>query len=215
LSDRQKDLRALSDAVSELNEAEVKERVREEISRGVPAVEIFEHGLKKGLDVVGQRYATGEYALGELAYAGSLVGRILEELKPYLQDAKMNRKGVIIMGAVRGDIHDIGKNIVKMLMICRGWEVHDLGVDVTSSAFVDKVEELSPDILGVTSLLTTTTDQFGEIIDKLKERGLRDKVKVVIAGNAASEEIQNSIGADGTATSAEDGIRKCEELLKK
>ena len=138
--------------MSELNEVEVKRIVGKEVSRGVSVVKIFEEGLKKGLDVVGQRYETGEYALGELAYAGSLVGKILEELKPHLEFAKMERKGVIIMGAVRGDIHDIGKNIVKMLMICRGWQVYDLGVDVTSRVFVDKVEELHPNILGLTSL---------------------------------------------------------------
>ena len=215
MSVRQESLQALSEAVSELDEPEVKRIVKNELSKDVSVIEIFEQGLKKGLDIVGQRYETGEYALGELAYAGSLVGRILEKLKPYLEEAKISQKGSIIMGAVRGDIHDIGKNIVKMLMICRGWKVHDLGVDVPASVFVDKVEELKPDILGLTSLLTTTTDQYGEVIEKLKQRNLRNIVKVVIAGNAASEEIQNRIGADGTATNAEDGIRKCEELLKK
>lgn len=208
------DLNALSYAVSELEADKAKKIVKEALSSGIPVVEIFEKGLKKGLDEVGERYETGEYALGELAYAGSMVGDIMEDLKPFLREAKMGQKGVIVMGAVRGDLHDIGKNIVKTLMMCRGWEVYDLGVDVPAAAFVEKVREVKADILGLTSLLTTTADQFGVVIDELKKKSLRNMVKVIIAGNAANEELRKKVGADGIANSAEDGIRKCEELLK-
>jgi methanogenic corrinoid protein MtbC1 len=203
-------------SISDLEGSEkTRKLVRRAFELGFSVQEVVEKGLQKGLDEVGKNYETGLYALGELAYSGTIALELLEELKPRLSQAKMEKKGTIVMGAVSGDIHDIGKNIVKMLMMCKGWDVHDLGVDVPPDAFVKEVEETKADILGLTALLTTTAPSFKLTIDKLKERGIRKNVKVMIAGNAANEELAKEIGADGVATDAESGIRKCEEWVKK
>jgi len=206
----------ISRAISELEGADkAKKLVREAIGQGASIQDVVEKGIKKGLDVVGNRYETGEYALGELAYAGSIATELLQELKPILTESKIEAKGVIVMGAVQGDIHDIGKNIVKMLMICRGWEVYDLGVDVAPETFAQKVKEVKADVLGLTALLTTTRPMYKATIDKLKEMRVRNMVKVIIAGNAATDELAKEIGADGVALDAGSGIKICEEWIRK
>ena len=202
--------------VAELGTSEELNRlVDDALSVGVPVVDIVEKGLSKGLEVVGERYEALEYFLAELLYSGDLVAGAMKILEPHLKNVEMKKKGVIAVGTVLGDLHDIGKNIVAMLMKFRGWEVHDLGVDLPPERFVAAVEQTKPDIVGMTSLLTTTTPMFKVAIDKLKEAGLRDGVKVILGGNAATEEVMRQSGADGYTTSAEDGIRKCEEWVRK
>lgn len=202
-------------SIGELEGAEkTKLLIRQAFEQGFSVQEVVEKGIQRGLDTVGKYYETGLYALGELAYSGSIATEILEELKPRLLEAKIKKKGTIVMGAVQGDIHDIGKNIVKMLMTCKGWDVHDLGVDVSPETFADEVEKTRTDVLGLTALLTTTAPFFKLTIDKLKEKGIRDKAKVIIAGNAATKELAEEIGADGFALDAESGIEKCEEWVK-
>ena len=209
-------LKQISNTVAELGDSKkLNQLVSSAISAGIPLVEIVEKGLSKGLEVIGERYEKLEYFLAELMYGGDIVAEAMKIIEPNLKNVEMKKKGVIVMGTVLGDVHDIGKNIVAMLMKFRGWEVHDLGVDLAPEKFVNAVRQISPDILGMTSLLTTTTPMFKITIDKLKENGIRDEIKVIIGGNAATEEVMYKSGADAYTTSAEDGIRKCEEWVKK
>jgi methanogenic corrinoid protein MtbC1 len=208
-------LEKIANTVAELCKSEkLNELILNAISEDVPVVEIVEKGLSKGLDIVGEKYETLEYFLAELIYSGDLVAGAMSILEPHLKGVKLKIKGIIAIGTVQGDVHDIGKNIVAMLMKFRGWMVHDLGVDLPPERFVEAVKQIKPDILGMTSLLTTTTPMFKITIDNLKEAGLRSKVKVIIGGNAATEEIMHNSGADAWTTSAEDGIKKCEMWVK-
>jgi len=195
------------------NSGKLKNLVEEALSKGYPVEEISENGLKKGLKIVGDKYESGEYFLAELSFGGDLVTEAMEILEPHLEGSEVERKGTIVIGTVEGDIHDIGKNIVKMLMKCRGWEVIDLGVDVPPSEFAEAVKANNPDLLGMTSLLTTTTPKFGETIEKLEEQEIRDDVKIVLGGRSASEEIMTQVGAEAYAVDVESGIKKCEELI--
>lgn len=200
----------LASAIGELSRPdEALQFVSDAFSNGASVLEVTEKGVRKGLDIVGGRYQNGEYYLAELMYGASIAQAVMEEIQPRLAMEEMEKTGTIVMGTVLGDIHDLGKDIAKTLLKVHGWEVYDLGVDVRSEAFADKVQEVNPDVLGMTSLLTTTVFRFGETLDILKERGLRNKVKVIIAGNAATESVAEKIGADGVARDAETGIRLC------
>lgn len=215
MSTKDQILKKISTTVAELGDSkELNQLVSTAISAGIPVVEIVEKGLSKGLEVIGERYQRLEYFLAELMYGGDIVAESMKILEPHLRNVKTKKKGTIVMGTVLGDVHDIGKNIVAMLMKFRGWEVHDLGVDLPPEKLVEAVKQINPDILGMTSLLTTTTPMFKITIDKLIDNGIRQKVKVIIGGNAATEEIMHKSGADAYTTNAEDGIRKCERWVK-
>ena len=196
------------------NGEKLKKLLKNAICRGISVEELVENGIRKGLDIVGEKYSKGEYFLSELMFSGVMVTEALETLKPYLEKVKIKKKGTFLIGTVAGDIHDIGKNIVKTLLICRGWEVIDLGVDVPPKKFVEAVRDFKPDVVGMSSLLTTTAPMFGETINALKKAGLREKVKVIIGGNAATKEIAEEIGADGYARNAQQGIEQCERWIR-
>jgi methylmalonyl-CoA mutase cobalamin-binding domain/chain len=216
LKSKEKVLDNISDLVASLGSSDdLNKLLKEALSAKIPVVEIVEKGLSKGLIEVGAKYEKLEYFLAELIYGGDLVAEAMKMLEPYLKNVKMKKKGIIAMGTVLGDVHDIGKNIVAMLMRFRGWEVHDLGVDTPPEKFVKVAQEINLDVIGMTSLLTTTTPMFKTTIDKLKEAKVRDRLKVIIGGNAATEEVLRESGADAFTTSAEDGIRKCEEWTRK
>ena len=193
----------------------LKKQVNEALSKGIPIDEIVENGIRKGLDIVGKKYNDGEYFLAELMFSGTMVTEAMEILKPYLEKSGAKKKGTMIIGSVAGDIHDIGKNLIKMLLTCRGWEVHDIGVDITPEKFVEATKKFKPDVVGMSSLLTTTAPMFEVTINELKKANLRDDLKVIIGGNAASKEIMDEIGADGYATSAQQGIDQIESWVKK
>ena len=216
MNKKEKILDDISNLVASLGSSDdLNKLVNEALSENIPVVDIVEKGLSKGLAGVGEKYEKLEYFLAELIYGGDLVGESMKLLEPHLKDVKMKKKGIIAMGTVLGDVHDIGKNIVAMLMRFRGWEVYDLGVDTPPESFVETAQKTHPDIIGMTSLLTTTTPMFKATIDKLKEAKVRDTLKVIIGGNAATKEVMVESGADAFTTSAEDGIRKCEEWVKK
>jgi len=215
MSDNPEVLKNIATTIENLESKEkLKDLVNKAIAQGLPIEELVEKGIRKGLDAVGTKYSDGEYFLAELMYSGTMVSEAMDILEPYLEKTGTKKKGIMIIGSVEGDIHDIGKNLVKMLLTCRGWEVHDLGVDLPSGKFVEAVKKFSPDIVGMSSLLTTTAPMYGETIKELKKAGLRDQVKVIIGGNAASKEIAEEIGADGFATNAQQGIDQIERWVK-
>jgi len=204
----------IATTIGELQDSgRVKELVSTLLSKGVPPLEIVEKGLRRGLDVVGRRYEKGEYFLSELLFAGVLVGDALEILEPCLRQRKVEKEGVMVIGTVRGDLHDIGKNIFKMLAQASGFEVHDLGVDVDPEAFVKELRETKAGILGLSALLSTSKPEVKVVVDRLNQAGLRRKVRILLGGNAVTKDFAEEVGADGAALNAVEGLKMCRKWV--
>lgn len=195
------------------NSRKIKELINEALGQGISVVEIVEKGLRKGLDLVGKKYEASEYFLAELLFAGTLMNDAFEILEPLLKLEKFERKGVIVLGTVRGDIHDIGKNIFKMFAQATGFQVQDLGVDVEPETFVKKLKETEPEILGLSALLTTTRWEMKTVIDHLNHAGIRDKIKVLLGGNAVTKDFAREVDADEAALNAVEGIEICKKWI--
>jgi 5-methyltetrahydrofolate--homocysteine methyltransferase len=189
--------------------------VKEALERGVPAYEIFIAGLSKGMDVVGQKYEAGEYFLSELLGAAQVVKEAMEELSPHLQREQTKRIGSVVIGTVRGDIHDIGKNIVKMLLLPAGFKVYDLETDVPAEEFAEKADETTADIVAMSSLLTTTMGEMKTNVRMLERSGLRKKVKIIVGGAPITDEFAREIGADAAGRDAAHGVRICKEWMRR
>ena len=213
LADLLEDLAAAVGGLGSLDHA--KTLVTAALSKGLSTTEIVERGVRPGLEMVGKKYETGEYFLSELLYAGSLVSDLLAMLKPSMGDQLLERKGAIVLGTVRGDIHDIGKNIFKMLADTAGFEVHDLGVDVESSAFIAEIRTSSPKVLGLSALLTTTLAEMKNTVDALRAADVRGGLKVLLGGNAVKREFASEIGADAAALDVVEGLETCKMWVKK
>jgi methanogenic corrinoid protein MtbC1 len=206
----------LAKAIGEMEESgRVRELVEEALSKGISPLDIVEGGLRRGMDIVGQRYEAGEYFLSELLYAGVLVSEALEILKPLLEASRSARKGVVVIGTVRGDIHDIGKNVFSMLCQVAGFEVHDLGVDVAPEAFIKKLGETGASVLGLSTLLTNTRPEMKAVVDMLTQSGMRGRVKVLLGGNAVTRDFAGEIGADAAALDAVEGVELCKRWVEK
>ena len=157
---------------------------------------IIAEGLTAGMQVVGEKFSTKEYFIPDMLASAEAVGASMDILKPLLEALNVETKGKFAIATVKGDIHDIGKSIVAILLKGAGYQVDDLGIDVPTEKIVDVVKRDNPDFLGLSALLTTTMVAMGEVIEALRENGLRDKVKVLIGGAAVSEEYAQEIGAD-------------------
>jgi 5-methyltetrahydrofolate--homocysteine methyltransferase len=168
---------------------------------------IIKQGLTAGMQVVGEKFATKEYFIPDMLASAEAVGAAMDILKPLLEASNVETKGKFAIVTVEGDIHDIGKNIVAILLKGAGYEVNDLGTDVPTEKIVEIVREYKPDFLGLSALLTTTMVAMGEIIEALKENGLRDKVKVLIGGAAVSDEYAKEIGADAYCVDGFEAIK--------
>ena len=175
----------------------VSELTEEAIALGISARDIINNGLTRGMDIVGQKFEAGEYYIPDMLASAEAVGAAMEILVPYLAKSGVKAKGNIIVATVKGDLHDIGKNIVSILLRGAGYTVNDLGNNVDPQVIVDAVRKENPQFLGLSALLTSTMRNMGETIQALKNSGLRDKVKVIIGGSPVSEEFAQSIGADG------------------
>ena len=186
----------------------LKVKAQEALDRGVIAEEII-GVLSEGMDIVGERYQTGEYFVTSLIIAGETMKEALEVLEPHLSGQGGAKRGKIVMATVAGDIHDIGKNIFTTLMGTAGFEVIDLGVDVSAEAIVAAVREHSPDILGLSALLTTNLEQFPLIVEMLEKEGLRSMVKIVVGGATVTDEFAKGAGVDAHAKSAVEGVNIC------
>ena len=162
----------------------------------IPVKDIITEGLTAGMQVVGEKFSTKEYFIPDMLASAEAVGAAMDVLKPFLEASDVPTKGKFAIATVKGDIHDIGKNIVSILLKGAGYEVEDLGIDVPTDKIVEYVREKKPDYLGLSALLTTTMVVMGEILNALKEGGVRDRVKVLIGGAAVSDEFAREIGAD-------------------
>jgi len=190
----------------------VSELVDKALVQGVNIGDIINQGLTEGMGIVGQKFETKEYFIPDMLASAEAVGVAMEILEPHLAKSGIKPKGKIIIATVKGDLHDIGKNIVSILLRGAGYTVKDLGNDVEPQAIVDAVRKESPEFLGLSALLTSTMIHMGETIQALTENGLRDKVKVIIGGAPVSEEFAGSIGADGYGADGFQAVAVVESL---
>ena len=175
----------------------VTELVEQALTQDISVTDIINEGLTGGMDIVGQKFEAKEYYIPDMLASAEAVGAGMELLEPHLARSGIKTKGKIIVATVKGDLHDIGKNIVSILLRGAGYTVKDLGNDIEPQAIVEAVRKERPQFLGLSALLTSTMLYMGETIQALTESGLRDTVKVVIGGAPVSEEFAQSIGADG------------------
>jgi 5-methyltetrahydrofolate--homocysteine methyltransferase len=174
----------------------VTELTQMALDKEISPEDIITEALTAGMTVVGDKYASKEYFIPDMLASAEAVGEAMDILKPILEAAKVETKGKFAIATVHGDIHDIGKNIVAILLRGAGYEVYDLGADVDTDKIIEFIQEESPDYLGLSALLTTTMTEMGAVMETLKDSSLRDKVKVLIGGAAVSEEYAQEIGAD-------------------
>jgi corrinoid protein of di/trimethylamine methyltransferase len=189
--------------------------VKKLIAEGVSSIEVV-NALTQVLKEIGKKFESGELFLVHLVVAGDLARRATTEvLEPLLKKSGGERKalGRVVIGTVAGDIHDIGKNIVAMLLFTAGFEVYDLGKDVSAEEFVKKTKELNPDIVAMSALLTTTLPAQREVVQALNKSGLRDKVKILVGGAPTTGEWAKEIGADGYGADAIEAVKVAKKLL--
>ncbi len=192
---------------------QMKGYVEQALAEGIEVTEIFNDGLIAGMSIVGTRFKKDEIYMPEVLIAARTMHAGLNVLKPLIAEQGMSKKATVVIGTVKGDLHDIGKNIVRMMIEGAGYEVIDLGIDVPNEKFIRAVEDYKPRFLCLSALLTTTIPAMSEIIDDLSKEGLRDRVKVVVGGAPVTQKYADEIGADGYAPDAGSAVDKVNELL--
>jgi corrinoid protein of di/trimethylamine methyltransferase len=185
------------------------------LQSGIEPLEAINQGFKPGMDVVGEGFAKGELFIPDLMMSGEALKAAIATLEPELMKRKQQREvlGKVVIGTVQGDIHEIGKTLVATMLSASGFEVHDLGVDVSPQQFIDKVREVDANVVGLSALLTTTILNQESVILNLQEAGLREQVKVIIGGVPASSEWAEEIGADAYAENATEAVQVVKQLV--
>jgi corrinoid protein of di/trimethylamine methyltransferase len=195
-------LEGISQALIEGDIEEVRRLTEEALSQGLAAGEVLRNGLIAGMNVVGERFKKEEMFVPEVLVSAQAMHAGMDVLQPHLRAGEAASAGTLVLGTVEGDLHDIGKNLVGMMIEGAGYKVVDLGIDVPAEKFVAAVKEHEPDVLGMSALLTTTMPAMGEVIKALDEAGVRDKVKVIVGGAPLTQEFADKIEADGYAPDA-------------
>ena len=190
----------------------VTELVEQALASGLHIRDIITKGLSGGMDVVGQKFEAGEYFIPDMLASAETVSAAMDILEPQLATSGIKTKGTIILATVKDDLHDIGKNIVSILLRGAGYTVKDLGNNVDAQVIVDAVQEEKPQVLGLSALLTSTMARMADIIRMLEENGLREQVKVIVGGAPVSEEFAKSIGADGYGADGFQALAVMEDL---
>ena len=195
------------------NEAEVKKLTQEAIDRGSVARDVLDNGLLAGMDVVGKRFKAGDMFIPEVLLCARTMHGAMDILKPLLSEADAAGSGKVVIGTVEGDLHDIGKNLVGMMLEGAGFKVIDLGVNIKPQEFVDAVKKHSPDIVGMSALLTTTMPKMEETITAFKEAGIRDQVKIMAGGAPVTQDFIDKIGADAYGANAASASENAKALV--
>ena len=207
------DFSTIANAIYDGDQNTVVAQTKLAIEEGNTALEILEKVLMAGMDHVGKDFKAGDLFIPEVLVASRAMQAGMELLKPLLVSQKIKSPGKVILGTVKGDLHDIGKNLVSIMLQGAGFEVIDLGVDVSKETFLEAIVTHKPDLLGLSSLLTTTMPQMPEIIDAIKQAGLRDQVKIMVGGAPLNEKYAQTIGADGYAQNSSIAVEKAKELM--
>lgn len=209
------DLNELKEAVVEMQEDKALSLTKQFLEEGVDPVSLF--GAYQGALVeIGVRFEKNIYFIPELIMSGEIMKTAAELIKPHLAEGagESEKLGKVLMATVEGDIHDIGKNIVTMMLEINGFEVKDIGVDVPVTKIVDEVEAYQPDIIGLSGLLTLAFEPMQRVVTTLTERGLRDKYKVLIGGSQLDEQVCTYAGADAFVTDAVAGVNMCKVWMQ-
>lgn len=207
------DFSVLQESVITGKKIEVAEITRQLLDDNVAPKEILDDGLIPAMAVVGQRFENGEFFIPEMLLAARALNAGLEILKPLLEETDTKPVARVLIGTVKGDIHDIGKNLVAIMLRGSGFEVIDAGVDVPPSRFVELVNETGVEIVGLSALLTTTMPAMKDTIDEFESSGIRDKVKIMIGGAPVTEDYAEKIGADGFGRNASYAVRLAKNLI--
>jgi len=208
------DLTSIARLIIDGEEPEVKKLVQQAITEGAIPDEVLNEGLIAGMNVVGERMRKHEVFLPEVLRSAKAMNAGMDLLTPQLVTGELSLGPKVVLGTAKGDLHDIGKNLVGMMFKGAGFQVVDLGIDVPAERFVQVVEEQKAEVVGISALLTTTMHEIRNTIEALKKAGLRDNVRVIVGGAPVSSEYANKIGADGYARDAARAVDKVRELIE-
>ncbi len=203
-------------ALTELDESKVNQLVDDILERSPSAEDVDQtfQAIQLGMQDVGARFQSGEYFLAEMLFAAEVVNQVMPRLTARLQSGARKSIGRVILCTVHGDIHDIGKNLVGVLLMSVGFEVIDLGIDVSPPRLIAAIKEHRPAIVGLSGLLTLSIDPMKETVDAIKAAGLRDQVKIIIGGNPVTEQVHQATGSDGWADNAASGVELCRKWVE-
>jgi 5-methyltetrahydrofolate--homocysteine methyltransferase len=207
------DFEKMAESVYLGNRTDAAEMTQTALKAGIKPTTIIENGLIPGMQRLGEDFSKGEIFLPEMLIGADAMKASLALIKPLLKSDETKRHGTIVIGTVLGDVHDIGKNIVAWMLEGAGFNVIDLGVDVPPERFIETIKKETPQILGLSALLTTSTHQIGVLIEELKNQGLRDNLKVMIGGASVDATYAARVGADGYAIDAVGAVAKAKELV--
>lgn len=207
------DLNNITESVIGGDAGQVVSLVQAEIDKGTNAGAILNDGLISGMDIVGEKMQSGDMFIPEVLMSAQAMAAAVEILKPLLGEEDNADSGTIILGTVKGDLHDIGKNLVRMMMESAGFNVIDLGVDVAPEKFVAAIQENNANIVALSALLTTTMPMMKQTIDSINESGLRDQVKILVGGAPVSQSFADEIKADGYAPDAGSASKLSKSML--
>lgn len=206
-------IQEVREAIISRDSTDCLELIRGTLGQGVDLSRLVNEGMIPAMDVVGMQFARGEIFVPEMLVSAQLMKEALNLVKPLLAAGEVGGKGRVIMCTVKGDLHDIGKNLVSMMLEGAGMTVYDLGVNITAEQVASKVATLKPHVLGLSALLTTTMSEMENVIQTLTEKGIRDRVKVMVGGAPVSEEFAGKIGADGYASDAAGAVEMALALV--
>lgn len=204
--------RELADAVVEMDEERAVAAAEEVVASGIDAYEAIERGLSAGMERAGQLFDEEEYFIPELLICSDAMYAGMEVLKPHIRQESVDQKRRVVIGVIQGDTHDIGKNLVRIMLETSGFDVTDLGRDIPPARFVETAKEIDADIIALSTLMTTTMDGMGEVVRQLDSQGIRDRFKVIVGGGPISQGFADRIGADGYAVNAADAVRLARRL---
>ena len=207
-------LKDIADSIIAGKAPKVKELVQQAVNDKVPPGKILNEGLIAGMDVVGAKFRANEFYIHEVLVAAKAMKSGMEILKPLLSQTGVKPVARFAIGTVKGDLHDIGKNLVSMMMEGAGFEVIDIGIDTSPERFIEIIKEKQPQIIGMSALLTTTMSAMKTAIETINKSGVRQSVKILVGGAPITQEFSQSIGADGYAGDAASAVSKAKELLK-
>jgi len=188
--------------------------VEKALNEGESPLDLLQQGVIRGLEIVGRKFESGDYFLPELMAGGKITETCIALINPHLPRDDSAKVGVVVIGAVQGDLHDLGYGLVAKQLELAGFEVHQLGVDIPPMTFIDKAKEFNADIIGLSAFLITTIPKCSILIEYLRDMGLRDCFQVIIGGALTSQEVADEIGADGWAPNAVEAVRLCRNLME-
>ena len=202
----------IAELIAEVNHT-ATDAVETALAGGEDPLALLQAGVIRGLERIGEKFEAEEYFLPELMIGGQIAEQCIAIIDPHLPKGRGAPRGVMVIGAVQGDMHDLGYSLVAKQLELVGFEVHSLGVDVAPMTFIDKAQEMNADIIGLSTFLVTTIPGCAEIIDYLRDMGLKERFKVIVGGGTTTQEVADELGADGWAPNAVEAVALCEGLM--